>query len=124
MIVRPDNLEELYHKGEVTWTKGEFAVERGFQWTPPGCHNSCGMLYCMKDGKLDHAEGDPLFPYNGGRLCARCLNLPEAAYKTRLSCSSMPQVSIQELYRSKWTSSNHFAFSLNVMRTGQSFFPQ
>ena len=45
-----------------------------------GCHNSCGMLYYMKDGKLDHAEGDPLFPYNKGRLCARCLNLVEAGY--------------------------------------------
>lgn len=78
--VKLGNLDELYHKGEVTWTEGEFTVERGFQWTPPGCHNSCGMLYYMKDGKLDHAEGDPLFPYNGGRLCARCLNLPEAAY--------------------------------------------
>ena len=73
-------LEELYHKGELTWQDGEFIVERGFQWTPPGCHNSCGMLYYMKDGKLDHAEGDPLFSYNKGRLCSRCLNLVEAAY--------------------------------------------
>lgn len=77
------SVEELYHKGELTWQEGKYTVERGFQWTPPGCHNSCGMLYYMKDGKLDHAEGDPLFPYNKGRLCARCLNLAEAAYQEK-----------------------------------------
>ncbi len=80
-MVTDHNLDELYHKGELTWQDGEYTVERGFQWTPPGCHNSCGMLYYMKDGKLDHAEGDPCFPYNNGRLCARCLNLEEAAYQ-------------------------------------------
>lgn len=74
------SLEELYHKGELQWEEDEFTVCRSFQFTPPGCHNSCGILYYMKDGKLDHAEGDPLFPYNNGRLCARCLNLTEAAY--------------------------------------------
>lgn len=74
------SLEELYHKGELEWEEGEYTVCRGFQWTPPGCHNSCGMLYYLKDGVMDHAEGDPLFPYNDGRLCSRCLNLHEAAY--------------------------------------------
>lgn len=58
------NLEELYHKGELEWEEGEYTVCRGFQWTPPGCHNSCGILYYLKDGVMDHAEGDPLFPYN------------------------------------------------------------
>lgn len=75
------NLEELYHKGELEWEEGEYTVCRGFQWTPPGCHNSCGILYYLKDGVMDHAEGDPLFPYNKGRLCARCLNLHEAGYQ-------------------------------------------
>lgn len=75
------NLEELYHKGELEWEEGEYTVCRGFQWTPPGCHNSCGILYYLKDGVMDHAEGDPLFPYNNGRLCARCLNLHEAGYQ-------------------------------------------
>ena len=65
------NLEELYHKGELEWEEGEYTVCRGFQWTPPGCHNSCGILYYLKDGVMDHAEGDPLFPYNNGRLSAR-----------------------------------------------------
>lgn len=75
------NLEELYHKGELEWEEGEYTVCRGFQWTPPGCHNSCGILYYLKDSVMDHAEGDPLFPYNNGRLCARCLNLHEAGYQ-------------------------------------------
>ena len=35
------NLEELYHKGELEWEEGEYTVCRGFQWTPPGCHNGC-----------------------------------------------------------------------------------
>ena len=41
------NLEELYHKGELEWEEGEYTVCRGFQWTPPGCHNSCGILYYL-----------------------------------------------------------------------------
>lgn len=72
--------EELYHVGELDWNEGEFDVHRGFHWSAPGCHDSCGMLFYLKDGKLDHVEGDPAFPYNQGRLCERCLNMAEIAY--------------------------------------------
>lgn len=95
--VRTDhNLDELYHKGELTWQEGEFTVERSYQWTPPGCHNSCGILYYMKDGKLDHAEGDPTFSYNNGRLCSRCLNLAEAAYPENDSRLKYPMIRKKE----------------------------
>jgi anaerobic selenocysteine-containing dehydrogenase len=70
--------KEVYSK-EFHWQEGEFDVYRSCHWSAPGCHNSCGMLYYVKDGKLDHVEGDPNQPYNKGRLCMRCINLSEAA---------------------------------------------
>lgn len=74
------SLEEIYHAGETEWREGDFSVHRGFHFSAPGCHNSCGMLFYMKDGKLDRVEGDPLQPYNQGRLCMRCLSMMEIAY--------------------------------------------
>ncbi|MCI8452976.1 MAG: molybdopterin-dependent oxidoreductase, partial [Eggerthellaceae bacterium] len=48
-------------------------------WSPPGCHNGCGvLLYVDKEGKLARIEGDPLAPFNGGKLCMRCLDMVEA----------------------------------------------
>ena len=35
------------------------------------CHQNCGVLAYVKDGKLIHAEGDPDHPTNAGGLCAR-----------------------------------------------------
>ena len=32
----------------------------------------------MRDGKLERVEGDPLSPFVNGKLCVRCLDLPEA----------------------------------------------
>ena len=54
-----------------------FTVTRTYQYSPPGCHDSCGVLFYAKDGKLDHVEGDPLSPFTNGKLCMRCLDLPE-----------------------------------------------
>ncbi len=54
-----------------------FTVTRTYQYSPPGCHDSCGVLFYVKDGKLDHVEGDPLSPFTNGKLCMRCLDLPE-----------------------------------------------
>lgn len=68
---------EVY-KTDWRWQEGEFQVTRSAVWSGPGCHNGCGVLYYTKDGKLDHVEGDPQFPYNQGRLCLRCLDMPEA----------------------------------------------
>jgi anaerobic selenocysteine-containing dehydrogenase len=60
------------------WQEGDYTVTRSTQWSGPGCHDGCGILYYTKDGKLEKVEGDADNPYNNGRLCMRCLNLPEA----------------------------------------------
>ncbi len=60
------------------WREGDCTVSRSHQWSGPGCHNACGILYYVKDDKLVKVEGDTEHPYNNGRLCMRCLNLPEA----------------------------------------------
>ncbi|NLM21372.1 MAG: molybdopterin-dependent oxidoreductase [Peptococcaceae bacterium] len=47
-------------------------------WSPPGDHPvGCGMKLHIKDGKLVKVEGDPEHPISQGRLCVRCLTLPE-----------------------------------------------
>ena len=56
-----------------TWQDGDFTVYRSSARTGPGCHDNCGVLMYVKDGVLDHVEGDPDNPYNQGRLCPRCL---------------------------------------------------
>ena len=77
--------DKSIYKDQWRWQEGEFEVTRSSVWTGPGCHNGCGVLYYTKDGKLDHVEGDPNFPYNQGRLCMRCLDMAEAVYhKDRL----------------------------------------
>lgn len=63
-----------YHEGELTWEEDGFTVTRTYQYSPPGCHDSCGVLFYAKDGKLDHVEGDPLSPFTNGKLCMRCLD--------------------------------------------------
>ena len=67
-----------YHQGEWQWEEDGYTVTRGNQYTPPGCHDSCGILFYTKDGKLEKVEGDPFQPYSGGKLCMRCLDLVEA----------------------------------------------
>ena len=61
-------------------------VYRTAQWSPPGCHGvGCGLRAFVKDGKLVKVEGDPDQPIINGRLCVRCLTLPEYIYhKDRL----------------------------------------
>jgi len=74
-----DNINrKAYHEGEWRWQEGDFTVTRTNHWSPPGCHNSCGVLLYTKDNKLVKVEGDPLSPHVNGRLCIRCLNMPEA----------------------------------------------
>lgn len=69
---------EAYHEGEVQWEEDGCTVTRTYNWTPPGCHDSCGVLLYTKDNHLVKCEGDPLSPYNNGKLCVRCLNMVEA----------------------------------------------
>ncbi|MDO5118185.1 MAG: molybdopterin-dependent oxidoreductase, partial [Eggerthellaceae bacterium] len=69
---------KAYHEGEWRWQEGDITVTRTNHWSPPGCHNGCGVLLSVDaQGRLVHVEGDPLNPFNGGKLCMRCLDLPE-----------------------------------------------
>jgi anaerobic selenocysteine-containing dehydrogenase len=69
--------EEVYRK-DWQWQEGDFTVTRTCQWSGPGCHDGCGVLFYTKDGKLVKVEGDPQSTYFNGRLCMRCLALVEA----------------------------------------------
>ena len=75
-------LEQLdrtaYHDGEWQWQEGDFTVTRTTHWSPPGCHMGCGVLLYTKDNKLVKVEGDPLNAVANGKLCMRCLSMPEA----------------------------------------------
>jgi len=56
---------------------GSYTV-RTCGWSPPGDHPvGCGMKLHVKNGKLTKVEGDPEHPITNGRLCIRCLTLPE-----------------------------------------------
>ena len=63
-----------------TWEEDGMRVVRSIARTGPGCHEGCGVLLYVKDGKLMKVEGDPDFPFNQGRLCPRCLALPQVVY--------------------------------------------
>ncbi|MDR0514772.1 MAG: molybdopterin-dependent oxidoreductase [Coriobacteriaceae bacterium] len=60
-----------------SWREGEYTVTRTTAWSAPGCHEGCGVLCYVKDGKLVKVEGDPEHPFNQGRLCPRCVALPD-----------------------------------------------
>ena len=82
------------------WKEGDLTVSRSHQWSGPGCHNACGILYYTKDNKLVKVEGDASSPYNQGRLCMRCLNLPEAVnHEDRLK---WPLKRVGERGENKW----------------------
>ncbi len=53
-----------YHEGEWQWQEDGFTVTRTYHYSPPGCHDSCGVLLYTKDGELAHVEGAPLAPYS------------------------------------------------------------
>ena len=69
------------HEKPFKYDEGGLHVTRGSAWSGPGCHIGCGvLLYTDDDGRLVKVEGDPENPYNRGRLCNRCLALPEVVY--------------------------------------------
>jgi len=63
-----------------TWEEDGMTVVRTMARTGPGCHEGCGVLLYVKDGKLVKVMGDPDCPFNHGRLCPRCIVLPEVVY--------------------------------------------
>ena len=69
--------KDAYHQGEWQWEEDGYTVTRTYPYSAPGCHNSCGLLYYTKDGKLEKVEGDPYDPFANGKLCMRCLDMEE-----------------------------------------------
>lgn len=63
------------------YQEGDYTVVRTSMWSPPGCHPvGCGLKLYVKDGRLEKVEGDENNPITKGRLCARCLALPDYVY--------------------------------------------
>ncbi|MDR1358283.1 MAG: molybdopterin-dependent oxidoreductase, partial [Coriobacteriales bacterium] len=72
---------EIVRDKPFQWEEDGLDVTRTVAWSGPGCHEGCGVLiYTDKDGKLVKVEGDTEHPFNDGRLCVRCLDLPEVVY--------------------------------------------
>jgi len=67
-------------KRKWTWEEDGMKVVRSMATNGPGCHEGCGVLLYVKDGRLVKVEGNPDLPFNQGRLCPRCLALPEVVY--------------------------------------------
>ena len=63
-----------------TWNEDGMEVVRSIARTGPGCHEGCGVLLYVKNGKLVKVAGDPTVPSSQGRLCPRCLALPQVVY--------------------------------------------
>lgn len=83
-----------------TWEEDGYTVVRTNARSAPGCHNSCGVLLYVKDGKLVKVEGDKENPYNQGRLCSRCLALTDVVYhKDRLQ---YPMKRVGKRGENKW----------------------
>lgn len=69
------------HEKPFRYDEDGLHVTRGSAWSGPGCHLGCGLLmYTDDEGRLVKVEGDPENPFNEGRLCCRCLALPEVVY--------------------------------------------
>lgn len=76
-LLKHDINEDIYKK-DFRWKEGDLTVTRTTQWSAPGCHDGCQILfYTDDDGNLVKVEGDPNGPYNKGRLCMRCLAMTE-----------------------------------------------
>jgi anaerobic selenocysteine-containing dehydrogenase len=74
---------QIARKDEIMNTKWKQGTENDYivkthAWSAPGCHPvGCGLKLHVKDGKLIGVEGDEDDPITNGRLCVRCLTLPE-----------------------------------------------
>lgn len=79
------NDKDVYFKSDIgkPWRYEEdgFTVTRTCVWSAPGCHPvGCGLKVYVKDGVVDHIEGDENHPVTKGRLCVRCLALKDFLY--------------------------------------------
>ncbi|CEP66574.1 Molybdopterin oxidoreductase [Moorella glycerini] len=84
-----------------TYEKDGYTVVRTCAWSPPGCHPvGCGLRLYVKDGRLVKVEGDPEHPISQGRLCIRCLTLPEYVHHPQRIIYPMKRVG--ERGENKW----------------------
>jgi anaerobic selenocysteine-containing dehydrogenase len=96
-----DCFDPKVYKKDWQWQEGDLTVTRSTQWSAPGCHQGCSILfYTDKDGKLVKVEGDPQSPVTDGRLCMRCLDLVEAVYSPQRIIHPMKRVG--ERGENKW----------------------
>ena len=80
-MVEKRDYTTVEHEKPYRYDEDGLHVTRGCGWSAPGCHLGCGvLLYTDDNGKLVKVEGDPENPFNQGRLCVRCLDLPEVVY--------------------------------------------
>ena len=91
---------DLYPE-ELHWQEGDLTATRTTMWSGPGCHEGCQIIfYTDKEGKLVKTEGDPNSPFTQGRLCMRCLELPELVnHEERLK---YPMKRVGERGEDKW----------------------
>ena len=69
---------------KVRWKEGDLTATRTTMWSGPGCHSGCQIIFYTDDeGHLVKTEGDPNSPFTGGRLCMRCLELPQLTNSER-----------------------------------------
>lgn len=90
---------------EKEWKKGTETnyIVRTCGWSPPGDHPvGCGMKLHIKDGRLVKVEGDPEHPISQGRLCIRCLTLPEYVHHPQRITSPMKRDKADR-GKDKWT---------------------
>ncbi|QEM67006.1 molybdopterin-dependent oxidoreductase [Geobacter sp. FeAm09] len=81
---------------------GSYTV-RTCGWSPPGDHPvGCGMFLHVKNGRLEKVEGDPEHPITNGRLCVRCLTLPEYVHHPSRITSPMKR-EFKDRGKDKWT---------------------
>jgi anaerobic selenocysteine-containing dehydrogenase len=75
------NCAFVTHNEPFSYKYGQMTATRTSAWTGPGCHLGCGViLHTDAKGELIKVEGDPDNPFNHGRLCVRCLALPEVVH--------------------------------------------
>jgi len=55
------------------------AAEREVRTVCPYCGVGCGLIARARRGRLEEVAGDPIYPVNRGRVCAKPLALPEAS---------------------------------------------
>ncbi len=80
---------------------GSYTV-RTCGWSPPGEHPvGCGMKLTVKDGRLVNVEGDEEHPITNGRLCVRCLSLPEYVHHPKRITTPMKRAR-EDRGQDKW----------------------